>query len=181
MGNRRSGRRRTPTVVKRLTGARVRHDVSAEPTAPVGIPERPPHIAVDPDASAAWDALATRLTAQRVLTTAHREGLALLADAWATYVRMQRDFALVNRRTVLVQEWKDHEGVTRSRVVENPLARQIRLQALLLNTLFGEFGQTPASAPKVSTNSDSVDPFESFLASGPATVVPFVKRSKGTR
>ena len=68
----------------------------------------------------------------------------------------------------------DERGNERRRVVDNPLFRQLRQQTLLLNTLLGEFGQTPASAPKVQAFSDSPDPFDRFLNAGPDTnVVPF--------
>jgi len=168
-----------PTAVKRSRGSKVRHDVELEPTAPPGLPPRPAYLAADDAAASAWSAIATRLLDQRVLTTAHGELLAVLADAWAQYVRLQAAYAEMGYRSVLIQKWTE-QGRKRERVVENPLCRQLRLQALLLNTLFGEFGQTPASAPKVHARADQVDPLESFLSGGPARVVPFPK-SKGAR
>ena len=180
-GNRRSGRRRTPTAVKRALGSQIRHDVDQEPTAPTGVPRRPPHLDDDPEASAAWDTLAARLLVQRVLTTAHAELLAVLADAWAQYVRLKTAYRVDGYRSIIVQEWTDEKGHERSRVIENPLCRQVRQQALLLNTLLGEFGQTPASAPKVAAHAESPDPFDQFLQ-GPTpapTVVPFRRRQKG--
>jgi len=176
-GNRRSGRRRIPTAIKRARGSEIRHNAAAEPSAPSGVPPAPPHL--DPEARAAWDAIAARLLAQRVLTTAHGELLALLADGWASYVRLQRAFAAGGYQSVLTIEWLDEKGHERKRVVDNPLFRQLRQQALLLNTLFGEFGQTPASAPKVSAFTDSPDPLERFLNNGPENnVVAFARRRK---
>lgn len=175
MGNRRSGRRPTPTAIKRLKGSRIRHDVAAEPSAPPGLPLCPPHVVADAASREAWDQLAARLLTQRVLTTAHTEALALLADGWAQYVRLQLAFAADGFRSVVKQEWTTEDGQQRSRLIENPLCRQIRQQATLLNTLFGEFGQTPASAPKVVAPGESVDPFDRFLSGGPSAVVPFKK------
>jgi len=176
-GNRRSGRRRLPTAVKRARGSRIRHDAPAEPAATPGIPPRPPHLDQDDLAGRAYDTIAARLLTQHVLTEAHGELVALMADAWAQYVRLQEAFAVLGRQAILVQEWQDQKGRVRRRVVENPLCRQMRQQALLLNTLMGEFGQTPASAPKVHAQAGAVDPLESFLTSG-ANVVPFTTRPR---
>lgn len=177
MGNRRSGRRRLPTEVKRQRGSKIRHDVEVEPTAPTGVPVRPGHVDEDPIAVDAWDRIASRLLTQKVLTTAHAELLALLADGWAQYVRLKAAFAADGYRHVLVNSWQDDRGNPRTHTVENPLVRQIRQQALLLNTLLGEFGQTPASAPKVAAHADSPDPFDRFLQGPPASVVPFRRRT----
>ena len=176
-GTRRSGRRKVPTAILRARGSRVRHDAAKEPSAPAGVPQPPAHLAEE--ARAAWDAIAARLLAQHVLTTAHGELLALLADAWAQYVRLQTAFKAGGYQSVLTIEWMDERGNERRRVVDNPLFRQLRQQTLLLNTLLGEFGQTPASAPKVQAFSDSPDPFDRFLNAGPDTnVVPFARGRK---
>jgi len=138
----------------------------------------PPHLAADDLARAAWQDIAARLLAQNVLTTGHGELLALIADAWAQYVRLRLAFAKLEYQSVIVQEWKQR-GRTMRRFVENPLCRQLRQQALLLNSLFGEFGQTPASAPKVHASADGPDPLERFLSAGPDTnVVAFAKRKR---
>ena len=176
-GNRRSGRRRLPTAIKRALGSKIRHNAGAEPSAPAGVPLPPPHL--EPEAREAWEAIGARLLAQHVLTTAHGELLALLADAWATYVRLQKAFAAGGYESIVTQTWQDERGRERLRVAENPLFRQLQRQALLLNTLFGEFGQTPASAPKVHITAPAADPLETFLTAGPETnVVPFARRRK---
>jgi len=160
-----------------MIGSKIHHDPRAEPAGRLGVPPVPPHLAIDPDARAAWDALAWRLVGQRVLTDAHGELLAILADGWAQYVRLRREFATGGFRSTIVQEWIDHKGEVRKRTVDNPICRQIRQQALLLNTLFGEFGQTPASAPKVVVQPGASDPFEEFLA-GPAQVVSLSRSAR---
>jgi P27 family predicted phage terminase small subunit len=176
-GTRRSGRKRLPTALKVARGSKIRHNVAAEPSAPVGVPQAPPHLTEE--GRAAWNAMAARLLAQHVLTTAHGELLALLADAWATYVRLQRAYADGGYQSVLTLEWADERGRERRRVISNPLFNQVRQQAQLVNALLGEFGQTPASAPKVSTFSDSPDPFDRFLNAGPDTnVVKFARRKR---
>ena len=183
-GTRRSGRRPTPTAILKARGSKLRPKHKAEPTAPVGVPRRPIHLDADPDAAAIWDTLASRLLDQKVLTTAHGELLAVLADAWAQYVRLKKAFAEGGYQAVLTSVWTDENGNPRSRVIDNPLARQLRQQALLLNALLGEFGQTPASASKVAAQVDTPDPFDRFLQ-GPApapgsssSVVPFSRRRK---
>lgn len=172
-GNANSGRRRLPTAVKQRRGSRIRHDVKREPAFEVGEPPIPPHIAANPYALAAWRSFAPRLIAARVLTTAHGEPLALLADAWGRYQRASDEWAALNYPNVQTIEIIKGPHVS-ERVVEHPLVRQLGVYGDTVKRLCAEFGLTPASASKVQTITDTAaDPFEAFLR-GP-NVVDFKK------
>lgn len=166
MGNKRSGRRRLPTEIKRLRGTRIRHDASREPTwGGLGCPPMPHHIADDDYARAAWDTSAAQLEAAKVLTPAHGPVLEAFAAAQADYRRKREEWALMGRKSLIVQSWVDIQGKARSRIVDNPLVKQMRTQADLILRLAGEFGLTPATASKVITQDPGTeDPFDEFLA-----------------
>jgi phage terminase small subunit len=173
-GTRKSGRRRTPTAIRQLHGSRIRHDVAREPRGAPGVPEMPAWLADDALAVAAWQRFAETLVDLRVLTTAHALPLALLAETAADLERLHGEWSIMGRKSVLVTEWKDSEGVTRHRVIPNPIKRLYRAERLLALQLAGEFGLTPASASKVLAHGAEADPdFDAFLA-GP-TVVPFAR------
>jgi phage terminase small subunit len=175
MGNKRSGRRRLPTATKTLRGSRVRTPVASEPTfgAP-GVPVPPPHLVDDAEALAAYASFGARLVAARVLTPAHGELLAMLAEAWADYVRKRQEFAAEGRKSIVIQSWTDAEGVTRERRIENPLVRQMRQQLDQVARIAGEFGLTPATASKVQRiDAAAADPDEAFFANRPPNVLPF--------
>lgn len=175
-GTRKSGRRRTPTAIKRLHGARIRHDVAREPQGQPGRPAMPAFLADDALAVAAWEQFATTLVDLKVLTTAHAFPLALLAETAADLERMHEEWKTMGRKSVLVTSWVDAEGVTRHRIIANPLKRLYRAERLLGLQLAAEFGLTPATASKVLTHEGETDPeFDAFLK-GPSKVLPFAKR-----
>jgi phage terminase small subunit len=163
-GTWRSGGRPKPTALKLLQGSKVRGRKS-EPTHPVGRPPIPERLAGDPVAVAAWNSLAARLETVGVLTTAHGEALAMLAEALADYDRIRGQLALMNYQQLVVDEVKNAEGVTiRRRVRENPLLRRSERIALLVNRLLGEFGLTPATSARIDARPrQQSDPFERFL------------------
>jgi phage terminase small subunit len=176
-GNRRSGRRRLPTAIKRLRGSTIRHNVSAEPKAPVGIPTMPDFVAADPLAVEEWGQLAEKALKLGVLTIAHGPILGLIATTSANHRRIYQTFAATGYKPVIVQSWKDKDGDERSRIVENPLVRQLRLQETRCTALLGEMGMTPASSSKVQTHGDiEHDEVETFLRDRP-TILPF-KRAR---
>ena len=155
----------------------MRHKAEAEPTfgAP-GVPDPPAHLADDPEALAAYASFGVRLVAARVLTPAHGELLAMLAEAWADYVRKRVEFAAEGRKSVVVQSWTDGTGIMRERRTENPLVRQMRQQLDQVARIAGEFGLTPATASKVARiEGGTDDPDEAFFASR-ENVVPFTPR-----
>lgn len=140
----------------------------------------PTYLADDALAVAAWDRFAATLVDLKVLTTAHALPLALLAETTADLERMHEEWRLMGRKSVLLTEWKDTEGVTRHRVIANPLVRQYRAARVLALQLAAEFGLTPATASKVLTHDGETDPeFDAFLR-GP-TVIPFARPKKPTR
>lgn len=173
MGNKRSGRRRIPTETKRLRGSTIRHDVAREPTwGGHGRPAMPIHVADDPYAVAAWNDLTPMLENAKVLSPAHGHMLTVLSEALADYRRKREEWALMGRKSVIVQSWDDIQGKHRTRIVDNPLVKQLRGQSDLLMRLLGEFGLSPATSSKVVTqDAGDEDPFDTFLA-GP-TVLPF--------
>jgi phage terminase small subunit len=179
-GTRKSGRRPTPTALKRLHGARVRHDPAREPQGEPGRPAMPAYFVDDALAVAAWERYASTLVDLKVLTTAHQLPHALLAETVADLERMHEEWRLMGRKSVLVTEWKDAEGVTRHRIIANPLKRLYRAERLLALQLASEFGLTPATANKVLTHEGETDPeFDAFLK-GPkvGAVVPFARPRK---
>lgn len=168
MGNKRSGRRRLPTATKQLRGSRVRNAAKEPNYGAPGLPAVPPHLEDDPEALEAYHAFGARLVAARVLTPAHGELLAMLAEAWADYVRKRREFAAEGRKSVVVQSWTDGTGVTRERRTENPLVRQMRQQLDQVARIAGEFGLTPATASKVERiEGGGDDPDEAFFSNRP--------------
>jgi phage terminase small subunit len=176
MGNKRSGRRRLPTATKRLRGSKIRHDVEKEPTygAP-GMPAPPAHLADDAEALVAFGAFGARLVDARVITPAHGELLAMLAEAWADYCRKRREWKANGFHSVVVQSWTDGEGVVRERTIENPLVRQMRQQHDLVIRIAGEFGLSPATASKVERlPASAADPDEAYFAGRP-NVLKFAK------
>lgn len=178
MGNKRSGRRRLPTETKRVRGSRIRHDTAREPTwGGHARPPLPPTIADDPYAVEAWEDVASKLEAAQVLSPAHAHMLMILAEALADYRRKREEWVMMGRKSVIVQSWDDIQGKHRTRIVDNPLVKQLRGQADLCMRLLGEFGLSPATSSKVvKQDAGQEDPFDAFLA-GP-TVLPF-KRAGG--
>jgi hypothetical protein len=108
---------------------------------------------------------------------AHGPLLGLAAMAYANLRRVFEAWVRSGFAPITVQEWTDHEGKARTRTIENPLVRQLRLQQALCAQLLGEFGLTPASASKVQTQGGEQNPgFDAFLQ-GP-NVVAFSRRKK---
>jgi phage terminase small subunit len=176
MGNKRSGRRRLPTETKRVRGSRIRHDTEREPTwGGHGRPPLPPQLAADDYAVPIWHALSATLEQSKVLSPAHGDMLVVLAEALADYRRKREEWAMMGRKSVIVQSWDDIQGKHRTRIVDNPIVKQLRGQADLVMRLLGEFGLSPATSSKVVTqDAGGEDPFDTFLA-GP-TVLPFKQR-----
>jgi phage terminase small subunit len=165
MGNHKSGRRPVPTNLHVLRGTlRSRHK-KRPPPPQLGRPEPPPDIQADEVALGHWNALAERLESLRVLSPAHGEALALLAQSLADYGRVRAQLHEMGYRQLIVDEIRDKTGqVIRRRVRENPLIRRSERLALLVARLLGEFGLTPVTQTKVASHAPTEsDPFEVFL------------------
>ena len=144
----RSGRT-TPTALKVLHGSRIRGR-QQEPRFPVGRPECPTELQLDPAAAAHWERLAPRLEQAGVLMPAHGEALGLLAQALADYGRVRAQLHQVGYQQLVVDEVRDKAGnVIRRRVKENPLIRRRERLALLVSRPLGEFGLTPGAAVRI--------------------------------
>lgn len=138
-GNWNSGRRPAPHAVHVLRGT-VRADHAGRDEKRRGTPGRPAipaPIEADALARAHWDRLAATLEASGVLTTAHGDGLALLALLRADYDRV------------------------RVRLLARPddrlLHKEARDTANLCTRLLGEFGLTPSSEGRIHA-ADPVSP-----------------------
>jgi phage terminase small subunit len=162
-GTWRSGQKPKPTALKVLQGSEVRGR-KREPAPPPGRPPIPTRLAEDPLAVAAWESLAARLESIGVLTTANGEALGLLAEALADYERVREALSTMRHQQLVVDEVRNPQGVViRRRIRENPLLRRTERIALLVNRLLGEFGLTPATAPRLEASPPVRDPFEVFL------------------
>jgi P27 family predicted phage terminase small subunit len=162
-----------PTALKHLQGAKVRAPRADEPRPMVGVPPMPSYLASDPYAVEEWTSLIAILEPLQVLTVADGRALALAASAHADHRRIVETWALTGYKPIVTQSWIDKEGVARSRIVENPLVRQLRLQKTLCDMLLGAFGLTPATRSKVIAHDGAAsDEAEAFLRSRP-TLLPF--------
>lgn len=154
-GTSRSGRKPKPAGLRELHGSKVRPYHRREPKYAALTPAMPPHIAADALALEKWGILAERLAQSRVLTIAHGEALAVLAEAWADYVRCREQFAQTGRQMLVVDEKRGADGTMSRKVRDNPLIRRSERLAMLLQRYLSEFGLTPVSGPKVAAGSDS--------------------------
>lgn len=151
-GSKRSGRRLKPTALKAIQGSRMRRQNRTEPVHPVGVPTIPPHLATDDLAVTAWGSFVERLSAVKVLTSSHGEALAIMAEAWADYVRCRQQFERMGRQLVVADEKVVGSGATAivtRKIKDNPLIRRSERLAMLIQRYLGEFGLTPATGPKV--------------------------------
>jgi phage terminase small subunit len=163
-GTWRSGGRPTPSALKVARGVALKHR-QAEPQYVRGRPEVPPALALDVAARAHWERLAARLEVAGVLSLAHGEALALLAQALADYGRV-REALLGERELVVAVErvYSKTGQLTRERMRENPLLKRSERLTLLINRLLGEFGLTPATQTRIEAKQQAAtDGFESFL------------------
>lgn len=153
-GTFRSGRHPVPTALHVLRGTyrTTRHgrDRAGEPRLVPGRPACPDEVQRDPAALAHWERLIAQLETSGVLTTAHGDALALLAQAKADYDRVRAQLVTMNHQQLVVDEIRNKDGqVIRRRVRENPLIRRSERLALLCARLLGEFGLTPITQSKV--------------------------------
>lgn len=163
-GTFRSGRKPKARGLRVLQGSKVRPHHRTEPVYAAGSPEPAPHVLADGLALAKYRELVGRLEASRVLTTAHGEALAVLAETWADYVRCREQFAAAGYTLLVVDERREADGTVHRRVKDNPLIRRSERLALLLQRYLAEFGLTPVTGPRVKvTEPADVDPFEVFL------------------
>lgn len=152
-GNWRSGRRPTPTALHVLRGtlrSSVRQGREGEPKRKPGRPPCPVEVEADEAAHAHWLRLATQLEKDGILTMAHGDALALLAQALADYHRVRGQLAAMKHQQLVIDEIRDKDGkLLRRRVRENPLIRRSERLAALCSRLLGEFGLTPVTQTRV--------------------------------
>jgi phage terminase small subunit len=165
-GNHRSGRKRIPTAVKRLLGAQIRADRRHEPTPEPGLPKMAAALRQDPYAVEEWRGLVRDLKLLRVLTVQDGRALALLAMAQADHRRLLETWALMGFKPIITQQIVDLKGRSRTKIIENPVVRQLRQQKALCDQLLGAFGMSPATRSKVSTYDKSQAPQRATTAIG---------------
>jgi phage terminase small subunit len=154
-GTYRSGRRAVPTAIHVLrgTGIKGRKD---EPQVPLGRPEIPPAIQVDPVALAHWEHLVERLEGMRVLNAGHGPALALLAHTLADQDRVRAELHAMNYQQLIIDRIPNPKtGRSRRKLRENPLIRRSERLALLVARLLGDFGLTPVTQTKVHAQIDT--------------------------
>lgn len=101
-----------------------------------------------------------------MLTEAHGEMLALLCATWADLERARQQFADMGYRQLIVEQRMTATGEMVETVKPNPLIVRIEKQAYQVARFLGEFGLTPMTAAKVSSEKakDGDDPFAEFLS-----------------
>ncbi len=120
----------------------------------------PAYLASDAYAVEEWTGLLADLTLMQVLTVPDGRALAVAATALADHRRLFEQWVACGFKAVLRQ------GTTRTRLVENPLFRQLRQQKQLCEQLLSAFGLTPASRSKVQVASPTAkDDFGRFETS----------------
>lgn len=171
-GTSRSGRRPQPAAIRALKGSRTRPRHRDEPVYEKAMPAMPAFVEADALASTRWLALAPKLASAGVLTEAHGEMLALLCSAWADLERAREQFASMNYQQLVVDEVVAANGERRRKVKANPLILRIEKLAYQVARFLGEFGLTPMTSAKVSSEKvkDGEDPFAEFLSGDPYNV-----------
>jgi hypothetical protein len=86
------GRPRKPTEQKIREGtARADRNNPNEPTYPVSVPEKPPNVAANPEASAHWDDTLAEMLLTRTVSRVFLSALATKCMSWADMVRLDLD------------------------------------------------------------------------------------------
>lgn len=163
-----SGRRPTPTAVKKLHGNRGKRPLNeAEPIAPAGDPEMPADL---PKAAALeWKRILPELRALGVLSKIDRAALAAYCHAYARWFEAERQ---VRRIGVVVREPVLHQGIPLkgiARIKKNPAVTVSEGAMKLMKSFLIEFGMTPAARSRLATKPDggkqkTVDPAEKYFA-----------------
>lgn len=162
----RSGRKAIPTTLQQLRGRRIRPDRDAEPVLTAAVPPMPAYMADDAYAVEEWQGLVADLMLMQVLTLPDGRALAQTATALADHRRLVEQWIACGFKSVLTQSTADVKGTIRTKVVENPLFRQLVGQKKLCDQLLSAFGLTPSSRSKVQVvNPTAKDEFAGFETS----------------
>ena len=134
------GRRPKPTRLKLLTGNPGKRPMNQdEPRPEPNIPECPPELS--PLARKEWDRLAGELSALRMLTNLDRAALAAYCGAYALWAEATE--ALQKYGTMI----KSPQGFP----IQSPYLSIANRQAEIMMRIASEFGFTPASRSRIST------------------------------
>ncbi len=137
-----AGRKPKPTAIKKLTGNPGKRALPKhEPKADVALPKPPNHL--DARAKKYYKEMGGQLVAMRVMTTADRDALALLAQTYSDWVRAKQDLDKYG----MTMEQRDRSG--RLTVVTNPAWRIANAAAKNYHRLLIEFGLTPSSRTRI--------------------------------
>ena len=155
MGER--GPRPTPSSMLRLRGS-CRADLNAdEPQPTSGAPAKPEDL--EPLASAVWDHMVVELSKMRVLTVADGYALEMLCRTWAKWQDAEESLAKHGSVFPIRNPDGSLKYLQQSPYVS--IARHVGDQVL---KLLREFGLTPSSRTRISTEPDQgVDPLQELL------------------
>lgn len=179
------GRKPTPAALRKLKGrSHHKQKPGTVPVVPVGVPDIPAQIAMDPYAVAAWQQWKEVFLEMNVLTKKDFAALAVLADAWAT---MWKANEIIAKHGVVIVR-KRRYG---TQVINNP-AFSVKTKAWsTIVKVSSEFGLTPASLqrvresitkPETGTPAAGEETAEGFLfgsrraAVGESKVLPMKRR-----
>ena len=144
------GRKRTPTVVKLVTGNPGRRRLNkSEPKVGRGLPQAPNHLI--PEARLEWRRLAKLLHAIGVLTTLDRAAFAVYCQAYGRWVRAERALERMAEKEPSTQAllMKTKSG----NLIQNPLVGTANKAMDVLLKAATELGMTPSVRSRIETPS----------------------------
>lgn len=148
------GRKPVPASVKKLTGNPSKRPIRPDLPAPLGAPQMPARLMVEPAAVEKWHELVPILMGLGTLTTADGEALATLCEVYAATQACLLEF----RASGPVMR-TDLGGVK-----PNPAGPLYRSLVALQASLLGEFGLTPISRTRLGGKEEKpTDDVEEFF------------------
>lgn len=155
------GRTAKPTAIKVMEGNPGRRPLNdREPTPWPGAPEMPAYL--DREARREWKRLVPILLGMRVLTEADGIALANLCFSYSLMVEAQKlmqEKAAAGKSALLVETPNGY-------AIQSPLLGIVNKQMQIISKQLSEFGLTPASRSRITTNAgrlDGMDPLEAAL------------------
>lgn len=172
-----SGRRPKPTALRKLEGNRGKRALnSKEPMPELGEPEMPDRLA--PLAQQEWRRIVPELLALGVLSKLDQKALAGYCSAYARHCQAEDDVAkyglTIEEPVIDTKTGKQRKirGRLLVRLKANPAAAKSSDAAKLMKSFLIEFGLTPASRSRLSTNPNgdkaAADPADKYFGGGEA-------------
>jgi P27 family predicted phage terminase small subunit len=146
------GRKPTPTGIRRANGNPGKRAWNhAEPVAPEGLPDCPPHLS--PVAKAEWDRIAQALYDMGVLTPVDRAALAAYCQAYARWVEAEEK---LKETPVMLRTPSGY-------VQQSPWLSVANRQLELMGRYMAELGITPAARSRLRVAEDQPAPITVVL------------------